>query len=164
MNFLWWRIKNAALYIILLPLLPWVLWRRRKKRIAERGPVCRCKPHGDTFVVGDCEMHAESLPDPLPEEPSGFEWQGRPIEALDDAHLWNILKAIERGFWKTYETPVRIKPDLEAALKKEGERRNWNGRDRIRFQQRNLAYENAEQRKRVEAQRAWERELDPYGL
>lgn len=157
---IWYRLRRLFWQIILLPLLPWVLWRQHKRR----GPKCTCKLFGDTLVVGDCEMHAETFPDPLPPELSGFEWQGRAIESLDDAHLWNILKAVERGFWKTYGTPVQMKPNLEAALKKEGERRKWNGRDKIRFQQRNLAWESNEKKKRDEDRRAWERELDPYGL
>ena len=134
---------------ILWPLLPIVLWNRRKrikkakakekKRLAyERR---KKKREAKVKVVMPCGKEVEAEPGEVIDlKYSGHLWMGKPIEALDDGHLWNIIQAIRRGTWKG-GGECRIKYGLAQALKKESRRRGWKPEDAVTFEKRNKEWE-----------------------
>lgn len=80
--------------------------------------------------------------DPIRVQKEERKWLGTPISELDDKHLYNIVKGIERGHWKS-GAKVNIEPRLAGALIGEYRARDLSREDEVEFERRNAQYERA---------------------
>ncbi len=115
MNFL----RRWLIRIILFPFLwPILIISRLKAWADEYEPIVEApEPTVDKLQQEIKELKAQlNMPD----------WYGIPIPHLERKRLYNIIQAMERGYWLTTGNEVKINEKTREALKVEFERRAYS--------------------------------------